>query len=339
MLKTKLIFSEKLPARTKFSKSSVLFYDSILSKKPFFNKWSQQFSYKVALKSGEKLKSIEEFKKVAEKISQMSVPQTQDLTFIAVGGGSVGDFVGFLASIYLRGRHFIQVPSTWLAAVDSAHGGKNGLNLGGKKNQLGTFYWPSKTYLVKELLASQPTERMTDALGEVIKISLIGSKKIFKAVADLNNMDLYKLLPLLIKLKLSIVNQDPYEKLGARRILNLGHTMGHVFESYFKWSHGTSVWAGIIFTLRYSYNKGFLSDSEYIEIWNTLHQVELNKDYQQALQSLSARQVKAALIKDKKMTNENYLDFVFIHAVEKIKRSTVSIEEVLREFKRQKREI
>lgn len=339
MLKTKLVFCKKMPDRTKFPDSSVLFFDSILLKKPFFKKWSQNFKCKIALKSGENLKSIDQFKKFAELLGRKNIPQTQDLTFIAVGGGSVGDFVGFLSSVYLRGRPFIQIPSTWLAAVDSAHGGKNGLNLNGKKNQIGTFYWPNSTYLIEELLNSQPQERWKDALGEVVKISLISSKKTFHTVTKNRNFDLFSILPKLIQMKSDIVEKDPLEKEGHRRLLNLGHTLGHVFEVNGKWSHGISVWAGIIFSLRYSYQKGLISDQDFIEIWNGLHQLGIRNNYQKLLQKLSLQQVVNGLIKDKKITKKNEIDFIFIHGLEKIKRQKVSLQDLIAEFKRQRVEI
>lgn len=340
MLRTKLDFVKKLPSKSQFPESTILFYDSILLKKPFFKKWSQQFPYKIALKSGEKLKSIDQFKIIAEKLGRMLVPQTQDLTFVAIGGGSVGDFVGFLASVYLRGRTFIQIPSTWLAAVDSAHGGKNGLNLKGKKNQIGSFYSPVKTFLVKELLQSQPHQRLTDALGEVVKITLIGgTEKMFQAVTSNKKADLFKILPKLIQLKMNIVKKDPTEKNGQRRILNLGHTLGHIFEVSCHWSHGQAVWAGTIFALRYSYQKGFLLEKDFINMWEGLHKIDINLDYQKAIQKISTNQIRSLLVKDKKVLNKNEIDFIFIHGFGKVKRHKVTIQEIINEYQRQKREI
>ena len=152
MNKTKLIVLNDFPSAQIFSKESLLCYDSILDKNAAFKKWSRSFKFKIALKSGEKLKTLDSLQEMLKKMNQLDLPQTANFTFISVGGGSVGDFTGFLASIYLRGRQLIHIPSTWLSAIDSSHGGKNGLNLFNDKNQLGTVYPAQKNFLVKKLL-------------------------------------------------------------------------------------------------------------------------------------------------------------------------------------------
>ncbi|MBC7742433.1 MAG: 3-dehydroquinate synthase [Bdellovibrionaceae bacterium] len=342
MQKTEVFYPSKLPPRNTFPQESVLFYDSILNKNAAFKAWSKKFEFQLALKSGESLKTINSFSEVLTKLSKLAVPSTPRLTFIAVGGGSVGDFVGFLASVYLRGRALIQIPSTWLAAFDSAHGGKNGLNLLGQKNQLGTFHSPEKVYLVKELLVSQPSARMVEALGEVIKIAIIGQPRIFsvleKNIFKLNAKHLIEILPAAVQAKYKIVGLDPYEKSGVRRVLNLGHTMGHVFESHFGWPHGICILLGTLFSVRWSYHLGCLSTRDYIRISNLIESAYTSINLNEDLAGVTEAQIKTALFKDKKRTSSSQIDFIFIKKVGSVTRKKVSVDEILAEIHRQKTE-
>ena len=331
-----------MPHRKSFPTESLLFYDSILNKNKAFKSWSKDFAYKIPLKSGETLKTIESLHEVLKKIANWDIPQTPNFTFIAVGGGSVGVFVGFLASIYLRGRPLANIPSTWLSAFDSAHGGKNGLNLLKQKNQLGTFYPAGQVYLVRDLLASQPVARVTEALGEVIKIGIIDDKKLFsfleKNIFKLNEKTMYQLLPQAVAAKNKIVAQDPYEKNGVRRILNLGHTMGHVFESYYGWPHGICVLLGTMFSVRWSFHLGLLPNADYIRISNLIESAYTSINLSEDLAGISKLSIQQRLLKDKKRTAGSEIDFVFIRKVGSVLRKKVTIEQILKEVDRQKSE-
>jgi 3-dehydroquinate synthase len=337
--KTEVLYSAKMPVRKAFAADSLLFYDSVLNKNPQFKTWSKGFSFKWALKSGETLKTFEQLQTVLSKISVSEIPHTPQLNFIAVGGGSVGDFVGFLASIYQRGRPLVHIPSTWLSAFDSAHGGKNGLNLQQKKNQIGTFYPADKVILVKELLSSQPVPRTIEALGEIIKIAIISEKKIFsfleKNIFKMNSAMMYGLLPSAVKAKYQIVKKDPFEQLGHRRILNLGHTMGHVFESYYGWPHGICILLGTLFSVRWSYKLKYLGHADYIRISNLIEAAYSSVNLSEDLAGISIKNVKSLLLKDKKRTAESELDFIFIEKVGRVSRKKVSVDMILNEVQRQ----
>ncbi len=336
---TEILYLNKLPSRKTLPVESMLFYDSILNKNSDFTAWAKAFPNRLALKSGESLKTIDQLQIVLKKIAAWEVTQTPELTFISVGGGSVGDFVGFLASIYLRGRPLIQIPSTWLSAFDSAHGGKNGLNLLQKKNQLGTFCFAEKVYLVKALLASQPLPRMVEALGELIKISIINEKNIFaqleKSIFKMNQDLMYKLLPSAVAAKYKVVEQDPFEKLGHRRVLNLGHTLGHVFESYYGWPHGICILLGTLFSVRWSYQLKLLSHADYIRISNLIEAAYTSINLSEDLAGISEKAISKLLLKDKKRTAKSEIDFIFIKNVGRVVRKKVSIEEILKEVQRQ----
>ncbi len=331
--------SNDFPEAQAFPTESILLYDSILDKNPSFKKWSRHFNFKLALKSGEKLKTLDSLQLVLKKMKLLSFSQTTDLTFIAVGGGSVGDFVGFLASIYLRGRNLIHIPSTWLAAIDSAHGGKNGLNLFIEKNQLGTFFPAQRIYIVKKLLINQPQARFKEALGEAVKIAVINDvqsfKKIEKMSHQMSSEDLYKMLPRLIQNKYKVFSLDPYEKKGTRRLLNLGHTMGHVFESYYGWPHGLCVMLGILFSIRWSYHQKLASEETYIRISNLIEEIWPDQKLSEDLSGISLKQIEMKLAKDKKKISAEHIDFIFIQKIGSTLRQKVTSQQILQEVKRQ----
>ena len=338
-MKTRIFYSTSLPSANSFPEETLLFYDSILRQKPAFRKWSKTFAFSISLEAGEGLKTLARFQQVLNKISKLDIPKTTKLTFVAVGGGSLTDFVGFLASVFLRGRELVFIPSTWLAAVDSAHGGKNGLNFQKNKNQLGTFYPPAKIYICSELLQTQPSTRLTESMGEILKIALLSDRNLFASLEKSRSpAAILKQLPKIVALKYRIVEKDPNEKKGIRRLLNLGHTMGHVFESYFGWPHGVCVLLGLQFSARWSLHRGILELNEFMRISLFIENLAIEQNLDTALKKMSSTRVKSLLSKDKKIVNLSHLDFVFINRIGKGARRAVTFEEILNEVKRQKLE-
>jgi 3-dehydroquinate synthase len=342
MNKSQVIFNSQMPSTQAFPVETVLFYDSILAKDKKVKAWLKGFNYQIPLKSGEKLKSWSSMEATLKKLSQLAVPQTTQMTFVAMGGGSVGDFVGFLASIYLRGRGLIHIPSTWLASVDSAHGGKNGLNWQSEKNQLGTFYPADKIFVVKQLLQSQPEVRLHEALGEVLKMGIINDAKIFlfleKNIFKMSPEKIFKILPRLIQDKYKIVEKDPFERTGHRRILNLGHTMGHVFESYYGWPHGLCVILGILFAVRWSYHLKITDEKTYIRISNLIEEIWPEQKLATDLAGIPLNVVRSKLLKDKKTTSEAVIDFIFIRKIGAVVRKKIKVTAILKEVERQIKE-
>ncbi|MBY0554500.1 3-dehydroquinate synthase [bacterium] len=341
-MKSQIVYSKALPKPAQFSTETVLFYDSILAKNKSLKSWINSFPYKIALESGEKLKTLNSFESVLNKISKLKVPKTTQLTFVALGGGSVGDFTGFIASVYLRGRKLILLPSTWLSAVDSSHGGKTGLNLLNSKNQIGSFYPASTIYICDELLLTQPKARLTESMGEIIKIAVLSDAKLFKNIEDkingLKQQDILKILPRVIDLKYKIVQRDPQEKNGIRRLLNLGHTMGHVFESNYGWPHGVCVLLGMQFAARWSFAQGSLPQKDFFRISMLIDSLDLSVSISEALQKISTAKISTLLSKDKKLTAHSQLDFIFIKKIGSCYRQSVTLQDVLNEVKRQKSE-
>jgi 3-dehydroquinate synthase len=175
---------------------------------------------------------------------------------VAVGGGVVGDVVGFAAASYLRGVRLIHVPTTLVAQVDSAIGGKTGVNLPEGKNLVGAFYPPHRVVADPDLLASLPEQQFRSGLYEVIKYGILGDAKLFDYVEARIDALLRRdaavldwVVPRCIAAKAAIVSRDERES-GEREALNLGHTLGHALESataYRRYLHGEAVGWGIIF--------------------------------------------------------------------------------------------
>lgn len=313
----------------------VVFYDQKLLKNPFFKVWINKFPQRIALNAGESLKTLASYSVQLQKLTQFQVHK--NTTFISVGGGSVGDFVGFLASTYKRGLRLVQVPSTWLAAIDSAHGGKNGLNFLNSKNQIGTFYPADQIVLSKKLLMSQPTDRVNDAFGEAFKIGLINQPKLLQSV-QITPAFLWKNLKLMIAGKYRIVDQDPFEKTGLRQVLNLGHTMGHVFESAHQVSHGQAILLGLMFAVRYSFHLGYLNKKEFIKICQILFSVPLKISYNQVLKIPDAK-IKKLLLQDKKRSTSTEVNFIFVHKMGNVFIQPVLISDLMSEVQRQRRQL
>jgi 3-dehydroquinate synthase len=151
-----------------------------------------------------------------------------------LGGGVITDLGGFVASTYKRGIEFIQVPTTLLAMIDAAIGGKNGIDLGYLKNQIGTINQPNMVLIFPEFLNTLSKREWRSGLAEMLKHGLIYDVKHWEKLKSLANMsvdDLTNLIKDSAEIKLKIISQDPNE-MGLRKILNFGHTLGHAIESY-----------------------------------------------------------------------------------------------------------
>lgn len=180
-------------------------------------------------------------------------------TMIAVGGGVVGDVAGFAAATYHRGVRLVHIPTTLVAQVDSAIGGKTGVNLPEGKNLAGVFYQPALVLVDPEILRTLPPRQFRSGIYEVIKYAILGDHHLFdfleNRMAELLRQDRHALdwvLPRCIGLKAQIVSRDERES-GPREALNLGHTFGHALESltrYRRFLHGEAVGWGLIAAAR-----------------------------------------------------------------------------------------
>ena len=170
---------------------------------------------------------------------------------VAVGGGVVGDIVGFVASIYLRGLAFVQVPTTLLAMVDSSVGGKTGVDFEQGKNLIGAFIQPCAVWVDTSVLTTLPPRELAAGMAEVIKHGIIADKKILTLCRELpsETADYLDIVSRSCEIKAAIVIEDEHEITGVRASLNFGHTVGHALEGltgYKRYKHGEAVAIGMV---------------------------------------------------------------------------------------------
>jgi len=256
---------------------------------------------------GEQSKNIETVISLARKMIQNNFDR-KDL-IIALGGGVVGDIAGFLASIYLRGIPFIQVPTTLLAQVDSSVGGKTGIDLPEGKNLIGTFYQPLRVYIDPLVLKTLPKNELINGMAEVIKYGCILDKNLFYFVLEKAEKILKCSTPEIIEviytscnLKANVVSMDEKET-GYRRILNFGHTIGHAIESVleYKIPHGFAVSVGMVVEAKISEKLKLCHKNLTEEIIKVLKKFELPYKLSHLSPKLEPSMILPALSKDKKV--------------------------------------
>jgi 3-dehydroquinate synthase len=217
-----------------------------------FSKAGRELEF-LSIPEGERSKTLAQLEKLAEQMVRAGADRQSVL--LALGGGVVGDVGGFLASIFLRGIPVVQIPTTLLAQVDSAIGGKTGVNLKGGKNLLGTFHQPLTVLVDPDVLATLPEREYRSGLFEAMKYGVIRNPELFDlmerhrdALLKRDGDLLEKLIVECIRIKADVVSGDEREG-GERRILNFGHTVGHALEAetgYKQLLHGEAVGWGMI---------------------------------------------------------------------------------------------
>jgi 3-dehydroquinate synthase len=233
-----------------------------LSSPTVWNHWGRKLNGKARGRSsatilfddGEPAKRLSTVEKVARAL--ISLGADRDATLVAVGGGVVGDVAGFVAATYLRGVRLIHVPTTLVAQVDSALGGKTGVNLPEGKNLIGAFYPAEMVIADPDVLGTLPHRQYRAGLYEVIKYGVIADPVLFRylerhllALLRRDRAALEYVIPRCIGIKAKVVAKDERES-GLRQILNFGHTFGHALEAatgYKKFLHGEAVGHGMIF--------------------------------------------------------------------------------------------
>jgi len=207
----------------------------------------------ITMPDGEPSKRLVTVEAMAEKLARLGADRKA--VVIALGGGVVGDVSGLLASLYMRGVEFVQVPTTVLAQVDASVGGKTGVNLISGKNLIGTFYHPRVVLIDPSVLRTLPDREFRAGLYEALKCGIIGNVELFirfeqnrARILKRDALELEWLIAQSVKLKAEVVSADEHEG-GLRRVLNLGHTIGHALEAetnYRSLLHGEAVAWGMI---------------------------------------------------------------------------------------------
>jgi len=267
----------------------------------------------IELGAGERVKTLDTVLDIYRTLTEMEVDRSSFL--VGIGGGVVCDITGFVGSTYLRGMGFGFVPSTLLSQVDASVGGKNGVNLHGYKNIVGTFNQPDFVICDPYLLETLPKAEISNGLAEVVKHALIGDAGLFTFLET--NLDdvlmlerncTEKIIYDSLAIKAGIVNRDEREK-GTRRKLNFGHTLGHAIEKIANISHGKAVSTGMCLAARFSQKRGYLSDSEVRRIENLLTNLGLP-----VVIEYDVDMVLDAVRKDKKR-EQGKVHFVFLKGI------------------------
>jgi len=207
----------------------------------------------VPMPDGEPSKRLATVEALAEKLARLGADRKA--VVVALGGGVVGDVSGLLASLYMRGVELVQIPTTVLAQVDASIGGKTGVNLAAGKNLVGTFYHPRVVLIDPTVLKTLPDREFRAGLYEALKCGVIGNIELFlrfeqnrARILKRDPVELEWLIAQSVKLKAEVVSADERED-GLRRVLNLGHTIGHALEAetgYRRLLHGEAVAWGMI---------------------------------------------------------------------------------------------
>jgi 3-dehydroquinate synthase len=219
----------------------------------------------VLFPDGEEFKTLETIQHIIQELDVF--PIDRKTVFVALGGGVVGDMTGFLASIFVRGVDWIQVPTTLLAMVDSSVGGKTGINLPSGKNRLGTFYPPNLVCSTPQYLQTLDKAQLQSGLGEVFKHCLLDSYKMVERFENeiiapsewLSEQSAIQLIIDVCAVKARVVEADELEK-GVRKTLNFGHTIGHALEKVLEYGsllHGQAVLIGMWIEAAWAASKGW----------------------------------------------------------------------------------
>ena len=201
------------------------------------------------MQAGEESKSHASLLAIYDKLAENQL--SREDAIIALGGGVVGDLAGFAAATFKRGVHFIQVPTTLLAQVDSSVGGKVGINLKSGKNMVGSFYQPSVVFMDTDTLGTLDKRQFAAGMAEIIKYAFIADRVLYEMLVS-GKSDLTEIIRICCGIKAAYVHEDPFDK-GVRMHLNFGHTIGHAIETiagYGTYLHGEAIAIGMVLAAR-----------------------------------------------------------------------------------------
>ncbi len=254
----------------------------------------------VTVPAGEKSKSLAQAEKACDEM--IAAGLDRKACVVALGGGVVGDLGGFVAAIYYRGIPYVQIPTTIISQVDSAVGGKTGVNAAGGKNLIGSFHQPRFVLADVETLNTLPAREFNEGFAEIIKHAIIRDAQLFEDIATAGAGEMTRLIARNVAIKAQIVSADEHETTGERALLNFGQTIGHGIEAaagYGRSLHGEAISLGIVAATSLSVKKAGLSAHDQKQIIAGLGQfhlpVKLPPD-------ISTESIIAALKTDKKFS-------------------------------------
>ena len=267
----------------------------------------------IVLEPGERSKTLTTISELYRRFLELGAGRSSFV--MGIGGGVVCDITGFAASTFLRGLPFGFVPTTLLAQVDAAIGGKNGVNLNGYKNQVGTFSQPRLVWCDFQFLKTLPQRELRSGLAEIVKAAAIGDPELFTflekngpRLATLDREVLERAVRDAVRVKADIVSRDETET-GARRVLNFGHTLGHALERAAGLPHGEAVSVGMVLAGRLSTKRGLLGREDFSRLGSLLRRLGLP-----TYAAASPDRLMDAVYKDKKRTG-TALHFVWLKGI------------------------
>lgn len=295
---------------------------------------------KFVLKDGEEQKNFKNYQKILNLALKNKLERKDAI--IAIGGGVVGDLTGFVASTYLRGIDFIQIPTTLLACVDSSVGGKVAINTTFGKNLVGSFYQPKAVFCNLDFLKTLDERQFKTGLAEIIKYAFIQKSApsyieydLFDFLNENENADkissriseiLTKIVKTSLEIKASLVTADEKEQ-GLRKILNFGHTYGHAIEkitNYKKYTHGEAVAVGIEFAINLAFKKGLISKDYKKQSLVLLAKYDLIKK----MPNFKRKKLIEAMQSDKKVENGK-IKFILPMQKSAVESMDINFEEIL----------
>ncbi len=234
--------------------------------------WLRQSGYlssAIILPDGEEFKNHETLMRLYEDIFKAGLQRNSFIC--ALGGGVIGDLAGYAAATYMRGVDLLQIPTTILAQVDSAIGGKNGVNMGAGKNLVGTTYQPRVVISDVDFISTLSERDVLSGLGEVLKYGLLAGDD-FVSFLEMNRKEILAREPRSLatmihfcsRIKADYVVRDEFDRLGVRAALNLGHTVGHALEKIFAYKrfiHGEAVAIGTVASMVLAHELKLMSDA------------------------------------------------------------------------------
>lgn len=278
--------------------------------------------YEVA--SGEASKSWDSLARLTDWLLGLGITRSDHV--FALGGGVVGDLVGFACAILKRGCGFVQIPTTLLSQVDSSVGGKTAINTAAGKNLIGAFHQPSLVLADTATLDTLPDREMRAGYAEVLKYGLLGDAEFFAwleanggRVLARDPEALNQAVATSIRAKARIVAEDERETSGVRALLNLGHTFGHALEAETGFSdrllHGEAVALGMVLAARYSARRGELSQAEAERTASAIAAAGLPSEISALGMDCDGRRLVDHMLHDKKMESSGTLPFLLMKGI------------------------
>jgi shikimate kinase/3-dehydroquinate synthase len=265
----------------------------------------QPLSGSVAIMPGEQSKTVAHAEIVWTEFARAGMTRAD--VVVALGGGVVGDLAGFCAATYQRGVRYVQVPTTLVAQVDSAYGGKTGVDLSEAKNYVGAYHQPAAVIADTDALRTLPAAELGAGYAEIVKTALIAGGQLWERIRAGAKPTDPDVIAACARTKLRIVAQD-YRDAGVRQVLNLGHTVGHAIETvtgYARYRHGEAVALGLLAALRLSGRDELRDEVEHLFAGQGLPT---------RLDDVDPDAVVIATARDKKRVGEGSVPFVLIDA-------------------------